>query len=130
MDWIFRCYLIGPGEGLIEAHYKSGTPELRAKFLSRLKFLASVPQHEWKPEPFRKLKWNCKGLGEVRFKANRVQQRPLGFFGPGLKFTFVLWATEKNDRLIPPSACETGLARKREIEKYPEVCHVCDLPIF
>jgi hypothetical protein len=60
------------------------------------------------------------GISEIRFKSRKVQQRPLGYFGPGIKeFTFLLPATEKGGKFIPKNAVERAEDRKKIIEKNP-----------
>jgi hypothetical protein len=57
----------------------------------------------------------CAGLAEIRFKADNVQQRPLGFHSGSQEFTILFWATEKGGKFVPLSACETALRRKAEV---------------
>jgi hypothetical protein len=71
---------------------------------------------EWREPHFKQLKGDCEGLWEIRFKAGNVQQRPLGYRSGANEFTIVFWAEEKNNRWIPPGACEQGLRRKAAIE--------------
>jgi hypothetical protein len=113
----------------IRTWYDRQTGKVRAKFDSRLKFLVQTDRSGWKPEPFRDLHGECKGLGEIRFKADHVQHRPLGFFGPGRIFTVVLCAKEKGDRFVPKEACHIGLSRKAEIEANTERSHVCNFAL-
>lgn len=69
----------------------------------------------------------CPDIGEVRFKAGRVEQRPLGFFGPNPgEFTLLFWAVEKNDQLKPRGACDSAQARRRDAIRLPdERTHIC-----
>lgn len=56
------------------------------------------------------------GLCELRFKADGVQQRPLGFHMPSNTFVILFWATERNNKFIPPGALQTAKARRLEVE--------------
>jgi Phage derived protein Gp49-like (DUF891) len=127
--WAIRCYISARGVDEIRAWYDKQPPAVRAKFLSRLQFLAQTPRAGWKREPFDLLKEPYAGLGEIRFKANRVQHRPLGFFSPGSTFTLVICAQEKNNRFVPRDAPDIALARKREIEADARRCRACDFPL-
>lgn len=124
-SWTFRSYFDSRKVSSAFAWYNSGTPEMRAKFISRLKFLAAAPRDKWVRPLFDVLSGECRGLGEVRFKANKIEHRPLGFFSPGNVFTFVFFAIEKGGSFEPKSACKVGLLNKEEIKKKPERSHVC-----
>ena len=90
----------------------------RATFDQRLRFLAYSPLQDWKPPYSRKLKGKCDGLVEIRFKADNVQQRPLGFFGVSrMTFTLLFWATEKNDKFVSKDACIIANRRRVQVEK-------------
>lgn len=105
--------------------YDHGTGQLKAKFLSRLKILAQLPENEWREPHIKHLNGPCDGLTEIRFKADNVQQRPLGYRSGPNEFTILFWATEKNNRFVPLTACEKALARKQTGENNKE--HVHDL---
>ncbi len=59
----------------------------------------------------------CSGLMEMRFLAENIQQRPLGFQSGHKEFTILFWAQEKGGKLQPRTACEKALKRKDEVEK-------------
>jgi Gp49-like protein DUF891 len=125
--WTFRCYVSLRGIDEIQLWYEGQSEKVQAKFDSRLKFLAQRERHHWKREPFDDLHGECDGLGEIRFKADRIEHRPLGFFSPGNMFTLVFCAQEKNSRFVPRNACETALNRKAQILADRERAHVCSL---
>jgi hypothetical protein len=127
--WTIRCYVSHRRNDEIRAWYDGQSARVRAKFLSRLKFLAQTPRSGWKREPFDLLRNECEGLGEIRFNADGVQHRPLGFFSPGMVFTIVICAQEKNGRFEPRNACAIGLSRKAEIERDASRCKKCDFPL-
>jgi hypothetical protein len=77
--------------------------------------LAHLPVDEWKEPLFKSLVGDCDGLSEIRFKADKVQQRPLCFRSGEREHTIVFWATEKGDKWVPRSACATAKQRKAEV---------------
>ena len=95
--------------------YENGTPRLKARTLSRLKILASLPRAQWHEVYFKKLAGSCEGLWEIRFEADHVQQRPLGFHIAEDEFVMLFWAREKGDKFVPKKACEIALRRKAAI---------------
>jgi hypothetical protein len=127
--WAIRSYISARGIDEIRAWYDQQTTPVRAKFLSRLRFLAQTPRDGWRREPFDLLKGAYSELGEIRFKADRVQHRQLGFFSPGSTFTLVFCAQEKNNRFVPKDAPAIALTRKREVEADARRCRPCDFPL-
>jgi hypothetical protein len=124
--WRFRCYVSDDGVDQIRAWYYAQSTQCQAKFLARLRALERLPANEWKPELFRWLRGEAQGLGEIRFFADRIQQRPLGFRGPEPDvFTIIFPAKEKGDRFVPRKAIEVSLRRKREIEADRKRSNVC-----
>jgi hypothetical protein len=118
--WIFRTYVSPQGEEEVTTWYAAQTPTTQAAFDQRLHNLWQMTPQEWR-EPYTKtLEGSCEGLVEIRFKADRVQQRPLGFYGPGrMEFAIVLMAREIGDRFEPRNACEIALARKADVTRNP-----------
>ena len=108
--WAFRCYVSPEGTDEIQSWYESQTKKVQAKFLSRIRTLAQLPLNEWHETLYKTLHGDCKGLGEIRFKADNIQQRPLGFRSGETKFTILFCAIEKSSRFNPRNACETALA--------------------
>ena len=111
--WRFRHYVSTSGTGDVKATYDSGSAQKRARFLSRLKLLAGLPLEEWNENYRKTLSGACDGLEELRFKADNVQQRPLGYRSGPNEFTILFWATEKGGKFVPASACATALERKK-----------------
>jgi hypothetical protein len=113
----FRYYgdASSPPKSDVKETYDNGSAQLKARFLSRLKILAQLPRAEWHEGYCKKLEGECDGLFEIRFQADKVQQRPLGFFLGDGSFVILFWATEKNDRFDPRAACEIALRRKRGV---------------
>jgi hypothetical protein len=104
-----------PDRGDVRRAYEDGSDEFKGRFLSRLRILAQLPRREWHEGYFKKLAGECEGLWEIRFKADRVQQRPLGFHISDTEFVILFWATEKGNKFVPASACATALTRKAEV---------------
>lgn len=113
--WEFRCYVSSAGTNEIRAWFNNQSKAVQGKFISRLRTLRQLEENLWKPKPFRWLRHECSGLGEIRFEVGNVQQRPLGF-RTDMAFTIVFCAIEKSDKFVPPNACEIGLTRKSEIQ--------------
>lgn len=108
------------GEEEVTTWYAAQTPTVQAAFDQRLRTLGQMRPHEWR-EPYSKtLEGPCDGLVEIRFKADRAQQRPLGFYGPvPMVFTIVLMAREIGGRFEPRDACEIAQARKADVLRSP-----------
>ncbi len=115
--WSFRCYRSANGTDEVRAWYDGGSKQLRARFLSRMKTLAQIERNEWHKNWYKDLHGACSGLGEIRFFADNVQQRPLGFHSGDAEFTILFCAKEKGGKFVPLSACEKAIARKDEVLK-------------
>jgi hypothetical protein len=113
--WDYRCYVDHSGVNVIRAWFDKQPKKVQGAFISRLTTLRQLEPGLWMPKPFRWLRHECSGLGEIRFEVGNVQQRPLGF-RTDLTFTMVICAIEKENKFIPASACKIGLTRKSEIQ--------------
>lgn len=113
--WDFHCYVSANGVNEIRSWFDKQSPSVRGKFISRLQTLRQLDPELWVPKPFRWLRHECSGLGEIRFEAGNVQHRPLGF-RTDFTFTIVLCAIEKGGKFEPANACTKGLERKSEIQ--------------
>jgi hypothetical protein len=125
--WTVRSYVSERGVDEIRKWYGDQTVRCRAKFLSRIRFLAQTPRSGWKREPFDLLKGH--DLGEVRFNSDGVEHRPLGFFSPSMTFTIVTCATEKNNKFVPRTAPQVAENRKKEVEANAARCCPFWLPL-
>jgi hypothetical protein len=104
--------------------YASLSEENRAKVHRRLSQLRQWPIQGWKHPYFHALHGECAGLGEMRIKLDRVQWRPIGFFGPARsEFTILLIAKEKGGRFAPRDACSIAQKRKVEVTQNPDSSH-------
>ena len=85
-------------------------------FKTELRHLAQSPREEWRQPHAKQLK-GYQNLVEVIFKADRVQLRAVGFFGPLLgQFTITVLCTHKQNVYSPRDALDTAAKRKREVE--------------
>jgi hypothetical protein len=114
--WTFRSYVAPNGDVEVDRWHQAQGPNVQGKFDRRLHDLQQMTPDEWR-DPFTKqLEGDCDGLVEIRFKADRTQHRPLGFYGPGrFEFTIVFIAVERGDRFEPADACAIALRRKHEV---------------
>lgn len=115
--WSFRCYRSADGTDEVRAWYDGGSKQLRARFLSRMRTLAQLARNEWHENLYKTLHGECSGLGEIRFIADKVQQRPLGFHSGDAEFTILFCAKEKGGKFVPLRACEKAIARRDEVLK-------------
>lgn len=84
-------------------------------FSAAIRYLANTPKIDWQEPKAKKLK-GVKDIYEIRFKAEKKQYRPLGFFGPGKdEFTITVWATHKQDIYDPDDAIETASQRRDDV---------------
>ncbi|MPZ78423.1 MAG: hypothetical protein GEU77_18110 [Deltaproteobacteria bacterium] len=90
-------------------------PDAAAALETALKYLQPLERKDWVRPDYGVMKKDCKGFGEIRFKSNRnkVNQRPIGFFYGNSEFIILIFAIEKDRKLIPSTACQTVVARKR-----------------
>lgn len=103
--------------------YDEGSAKLKATTLSRLRILASLQRSEWHEGYFKKLSGTCEGLWEIRFLADNVQQRPLGFHISNSEFVILYWAREIGGKFVPKKACEIALRRKDELSNDGSLKH-------
>lgn len=114
--WMFRTYVSPQGEEEVARWYAGQSFKVQAAFDKRLQALSQMAPQEWHEPYTKQLVGPCDGLVEIRFFADRVQHRPLGFYGPNrMEFTITFMAREIGDQLEPKDACEKALARKNEV---------------
>lgn len=85
--------------------------------------LDSILEHmgamkSWGGKEFKRLSGDAyQGLGEVRFKDGGMQHRLIGMNGPGEgEYTFLIGCTHKDDVYNPPSAMDTAVDRRKQLE--------------
>jgi hypothetical protein len=123
----FRSYVDRNGIDVIQDWFDHATKQARAKFRNKLRNLSRLSRAEWRRPLYDTLGEECAGLSEIRFEANNVPWRPLGFFQAEDVFTMVICASKDEHGWTPRTACIIGLRRKAEILANPARSH--DLPI-
>lgn len=115
MSWKFRVYVSQTGRSDVQNAINRLTLEGVTAFQVAVKYLAIMPITEWHEPKAKKLK-GYRELYEIRFKADRKQHRPIGYFGPGKdEFTILIYATHKQDIYDPSSALDSAEFRRKEI---------------
>lgn len=124
--WTIKHYVSVHGVDAISDWFDDQTDDVRAGFLDVVDALVQTP-HPWRMRQFRLLHVECRGLGEIRYKAAGVEHRALGFYSGGAVYTIVLCAIERNSRFVPPDACRTAQRRMADILANPKRCCVSNL---
>lgn len=120
IGWSFKVYVSSVGNESLQKTIDSLNTEQDADviqyFKARLRYLKNTPKMNWN-EPHAKKLSGIKDIYEIKFSANNVEYRPLGFFGPGKKeFTILIWATHKQRIYAPHDAINTADKRRKYIE--------------
>lgn len=91
-------------------------PKVHATLAAKMVYLRQQNREGWIRPHYDSLR---DGVGEVRFKVERINYRALGFFGPSRnEFTFCFFATKTNS-FDPRNAIDIAVARKALVEKSP-----------
>ena len=99
---------------IVAEWYAAQDDAVQAAFLGRMKFLRGLPGNGWDRPYVGQLRGKrCKGLFEIVIEVGNVQYRPIGYFSGEMEFTFVAFAEERDNKLIPESTCDTA---KKNIE--------------
>lgn len=115
MSWTFRTYVSPTGRNDVQKRIDALRSAVLVHFKARLRYLANTPKIDWH-EPFAKKLQDVTHIYEIRFKAEKVQYRPLGCFGPGAnEFTVLIWASKKQNIYDPSGAIKTADTRRKEI---------------
>lgn len=119
MPYDFFCYCSENGKCDVLDDYNSASPSIQAGLDAALDYLKNLRRDKWtnpRKHAARLDKQDWPDFYEIRFFADKVQQRPIGFFGrqPD-EFTFVLWCIEQNGRLKPKSWFNTCNSRRLAI---------------
>ncbi|MGE3993597.1 type II toxin-antitoxin system RelE/ParE family toxin [Pseudorhodoplanes sp.] len=101
------------GQDVVSAWYAAASSAERASLDARMVYLRLQTRESWTRPSYDTLR---DGVGEVRFKARRINHRALGFFGPERNhFCFLIFATKTNV-FDPRNAIETAVDRRAHIE--------------
>lgn|GEM_PF-1842310 len=119
MVYKIHRYTQAGGRSDVQETYDSGSAERRAELDVALEYLKCRDRGEWRRPKAAKLSktQGYRDYFEIRFMADQVQQRPIGYFGPesGV-FTILLWATEKGGTLRPADWYDKAERRRARIE--------------
>lgn len=115
--WSVRSYVTERNVDVIRQAHDERSKKVQAKFLSRMKTIAQMSRTEWPTELIKPLSGPGSGLLEIRFFAERVEQRPICFVSGDRELTLLMWAEEKGGRFVPPTALETAQKRKQDAEQ-------------
>lgn len=126
--WTFKCFLKEKESDLVDVvteWYEEQSVEVQAKFDNTIEFLSQQPN--WERPHIGVLTDECKGLIEIRFKADRKQHRPLGCYDGVKTFLFLLpEVIEKDNKFIPKNACNIALRRKNIVEGDRNCVQICE----
>jgi hypothetical protein len=111
--WRFFDYCSEAGNNVIERWYHDQSVEVQADFDVTLAMLAGF--RDWRNlTEFKMLAGKHTGMGEIRFRSERVQYRPVGTFGLGSsKFLLLIGACKKGNVYKPPDAFDLAFQRKK-----------------
>lgn len=126
--WTFRCYINSQGHDEVDEFFSpKSRKRAKAKLIERVMALQMQPSQNWSAGGRAKtLSGECQGLVEIRFLADRIQYRPVGFFGPSDKeFTILVCAIEKGNQFVPKDVCSIAQRRKIEVIRNQENSCVC-----
>ena len=119
------------GRGAFSLDYDKLGVKGEAACDERVRYLREQEPSMWRDPYAKKLSGSrdddCRNLYEIRFKANNVQQRPMGYFGPrDNEFTVVVWVTHKGSQYSTTEFCRiakerwgavcSGAAKTSEVE--------------
>jgi hypothetical protein len=118
--WLLRDHEGQTGRREVRQHYERASDELKAAFDVHWEFLEVRPRDQWTRPEAAKLRPEKKGgfreYFEFRFFCERVEQRPIGFFGISEKhFTLLKWAIEKGNKFVPPKTIEICDHRRKSL---------------
>jgi hypothetical protein len=117
-----NCHVSSSGRCDVQNTYNNATASIQAKLDVSLEYLKSRSRSEWCRPRAAKLS-KCtefRDFFEIRIFADRVQHRPIGFFGPKPnEFTILLWVIEKGNKFIPDNWCKIANRYRLEIIKNP-----------
>ena len=117
--WRFFDFLNKSGRNVFHEWLEAQNPDVKQRVNALIRNLEKLDRAFERADKVGFLrKPPCKGekLIELIIKVKNVQYRPIGWYGPeDREITLLLGATEKDDELIPHGACNTAIARKKEV---------------
>lgn len=117
-QWRFFDFMLNPRRNAIEDWLSGLSMKVRAEFEVLLSNLAVTAEWDERDvRPLRGGKAKGKGLREICFKVGGVQHRVIGCSGPQQKqFTLLIGCSHKDQIYDPPSAIETAIKRKNQVD--------------
>jgi hypothetical protein len=120
--WTFKVFVDEKGFDVIAKWRKDLPLKDKEKIRLRLAYMKTIKI--WEPPLIKKLQGKkYDPIYEIRISGNKVEYRPLGFYGPGEKdFTLVIGARKKSGKRgkpswEPPEARETAKRRYELIQQ-------------
>ena len=117
--WRFFDFLNRSGRNEFHEWLEAQGPVVKQRvnaLIRNLEKLDRVFRRDDKVGLLRKPPCNGEKLIELIIKVKKVQYRPIGWYGPeNREVTLLRGATEKDNELIPRGACDTAIARKKEV---------------
>jgi hypothetical protein len=122
LGWRFNVFVSPVGSTALQKTIDAQDEAVIQQFKVRVRYLANTPKGDWKKPHALKLQ-GVTDIYEIRFKANGIERRPFGFFGPGQKeFTILVWATHKQAIYDPNDAIKTADSRRKDIQTGSACC--------
>jgi len=121
MAWKLRSFTVSEtnNQTIVMEWFDAQDEAVQNAFLARMEYLIPLPADAWNRPYVGQLRRECAGLFEIILKVNNVQHRPIGYFSGRQEFTFLAFATERDNRLDPVNICETAFNRRALIETDP-----------
>jgi hypothetical protein len=123
----FRTYVSATGRTEVQDIVNNLDPVVVELFLGRIRYLANTEKLAWHEPEAKKLQ-GVKEIYEIRFKAENVQYRPLGVFGPSDgDFTIRIRSNKKQNVYKPANAIKTSDKRRKLIIDGQATCHPLEI---
>jgi len=119
LEWTFFEFVSSTGRRAVRDWIGTFPKGTRARVKASVDALVSelqlLPNDQFERENgVGQLRHDCSGLFELVMKVEKIQVRPIGFYGPGRReFTLLAGAVEKGNDFEPRTVCETANERKR-----------------
>src|SRR4051812_26794995 len=116
-----KCFASVRGKNQILEWYEDQTPAVRAAFREFVEAMAQQPFERWGPPMTATLHGKWSALHKFKIRVERMQLRPLGFFGPGRNEYTILYPAREQDRdWVPRDSRDQALKRMRAVQINPE----------
>jgi hypothetical protein len=112
---VTKAFVLDDGGNVVSSWYTehARATKVMARLDMRMIYLRQLPRENWVRPYYDTLR---DGVGEVRFEINRINYRPLGYFGPNRdEFTFLFFCKKKS-QFEPRNAIDIAASRRKLIE--------------